>query len=51
MLNYVIYDTILRKVYIVSVSSFINCYCAKSEEHELHKLKNGFHGFDCIDDD
>lgn len=48
VLNYVVYDTILKRVYMVSVSSFINEYCGKAGERELHDLKRGFLGFDCL---
>jgi hypothetical protein len=50
LLNYVVYDTILKRVYIVSVSSFITAYCGRVQEYELHNIKKGFIGFDCMDE-
>jgi len=45
--NYVIFDSWLSKIYIVSVSPYSNNYCGKREEYEVHKMYCGFYGFDC----
>jgi hypothetical protein len=50
ILNYIVHDQILKKVYIVSVSAHINVYCGKNEETIYHSLKRGFLGFDSMEE-